>query len=140
MEKEDQLGYGLPIVCPPGQIPTHAPEGGCLRPCEYRLSCGQYCHTDLDNHRSMRCNHRCQVTCPRAHPCPTLCFEDCGELHSKLGKLETVNCVAQGANINGIMACSADPTNFECNQVCGGETTCCSRTCKSRCHECQKVT
>ncbi|KAH9007625.1 hypothetical protein EDB83DRAFT_2236280 [Lactarius deliciosus] len=186
MEKEDQLGYGLPIVCPrhpktsqlvtkPGQIPTHAPEGGCLRPCEYRLSCGHVCpsmcHTDLDNHRRMRCNQPCvRVTCPRAHPCPKLCFEDCGNCmfpiyniklpcghiaksvpfdaysSHKLGKLETVNCVAQvskrlpGCEHNGIMACSADPTNFECNQVCGGETTCCSRTCKSRCHECQKVT
>ncbi|KAH8997121.1 hypothetical protein EDB86DRAFT_926966 [Lactarius hatsudake] len=181
MEKEDQLCYGLPIVCPrhpktrqlvtkPGQIPTHAPEGGCLRPCEYRLSCGHVCpsmcHTDLDNHRRMRCNQPCvRVTCPRAHPCPKLCFEDCGNCMfpmyniklpcghiaksvpcHKLGKLETVYCVAQvskrlpGCEHNGIMACSADPTNFKCNQVCGGETTCCSRTCKSRCHECQKVT
>ncbi|KAH9038179.1 hypothetical protein EDB85DRAFT_1933932 [Lactarius pseudohatsudake] len=114
----------------------------------------------------MRCNQPCvRVTCPRAHPCPKLYFEDCGNckfpMYSiklpcghiaksvpchKLGKLETVNCVAQvskrlpGCEHNGIMACSADPTNFECNQVCGGETTCCSRTCKSRCHECQKVT
>ena len=40
----------------------------------------------------------------------------------------------------GVMACSEDPTKFECREVCGGDTTCCSRTCNSQCHECQKVT
>ncbi|KAI9445928.1 hypothetical protein H4582DRAFT_1843136 [Lactarius indigo] len=181
MEKEDQLGYGFPIVCQrhphtrhlitkPGKIPTHAPEGGCLRPCEYRLSCGHVCpsmcHTDLDNHKSMKCNQPCvRVTCPRAHPCPKLCSQDCGDCMfpmynvklpcghisksvpcHKLEILETVRCFVQvskplpGCEHNGIMACSGDPTNFECEEVCGGHTMCCGRTCKSRCYECQKVT
>ncbi|KAI9445926.1 hypothetical protein H4582DRAFT_1805091 [Lactarius indigo] len=186
MENEDQLCHGFPIVCQrhpnakqliskPGQLPTHAPEGGCLRSCEYRLSCGHVCpsmcHTDQDNHRRMKCNQPCvRVTCPRAHPCPKLCSEDCGNCmfpvynvklpcghiarsvpldaysSHKLGNLETIKCVAQvpkrlpGCEHSGVMACSADPTNFECKEVCGGHTTCCGRTCKSRCHECQKVT
>ncbi|KAH9048669.1 hypothetical protein EDB83DRAFT_2317412 [Lactarius deliciosus] len=60
MEKEDQLDHGFSIVCPrhpevkkliskPGELPTHAPEGGCLRPCEYRLSCG---HVPFDAYSS----------------------------------------------------------------------------------------
>ncbi|KAI9451304.1 hypothetical protein BJY52DRAFT_119999 [Lactarius psammicola] len=181
MEKEDQLGYAFPIICPrhpntrhlisePGHLPMHAPEGGCLRPCEYRLSCGHVCpsmcHTDQDNHRRMKCNQPCvRVTCPRAHPCPKLCSDDCGDCMfpvygvklpcghiaksipcHKLENLETVKCVARvskrlpGCEHNGTMACSGDPTNFECKEVCGGHTTCCGRTCKSRCHECQNVT
>ncbi|KAH9048674.1 hypothetical protein EDB83DRAFT_2507364 [Lactarius deliciosus] len=181
MENENQICRGFPIVCSrhpqakqliskPGQLPTHAPEGGCLRPCEYRLSCGHVCpsmcHTDQDNHRRMKCDQPCvRVTCPRAHPCPKRCSEDCGNCMfpmynvklpcghitksvpcHKLGNLETVKCVAQvskrlpGCEHSGVMACSGDPTNFECKEVCGGQTTCCSRTCKSRCHECQKVT
>ncbi|KAH9170429.1 hypothetical protein EDB89DRAFT_1304426 [Lactarius sanguifluus] len=181
MEKEDQLCHGFPIVCPrhpeakqliskPGQLPMHAPEGGCLRPCEYRLSCGHVCpsmcHTDLDNHRRIKCNQPCvRVTCPRAHPCPKLCSEDCGNCTfpmydvelpcghiaksvpcHKLGNLKTVKCIAQvskrlpGCEHSVTMACDGDPTDFECKEICGGETTCCSRTCKSRCHECQKVT
>ncbi|KAH8998233.1 hypothetical protein EDB86DRAFT_3234341 [Lactarius hatsudake] len=176
MENENQICRGFPIVCPrhpqakqliskPGQLPTHAPEGGCLRPCEYRLSCG-HCHTDQDNHRRMKCDQPCvRVTCPRAHPCPKRCSEDCGNCMfpvynvklpcghitksvpcHKLENLETVKCVAQvskrlpGCEHSGVMACSGDPTNFECKELCGGQTTCCSRTCKSRCHECQKVT
>jgi hypothetical protein len=54
MENEDLIGYAFPIVCPrhpiikrfvskPGELPMLAPEGGCLRPCEYRLSCGHVC-------------------------------------------------------------------------------------------------
>ncbi|KAI9445912.1 hypothetical protein H4582DRAFT_1804013 [Lactarius indigo] len=186
MEKEDQLGYAFPIVClrhpderqlisEPGQLPTLAPGGGCLRPCEYSLSCGHVCpsmcHTDLDNHRRMKCNQPCvKVTCPRAHPCSKLCSEDCGNCifpvydvelpcghvaksvpfdvlsSHRLGNLETVKCVAQvpkrlpGCEHSGIMGCSRDPTNFECKEICGSQTTCCSRTCKSRCHECQQVT
>ncbi|KAF8265013.1 hypothetical protein EI94DRAFT_400563 [Lactarius quietus] len=181
MDKEDQLGYGFPIICPrhpnarhiisePGQIPLHAPAGGCARPCEYRLSCGHVCpskcHTDQDNHKRMQCNQRCvRVTCPRSHPCPLMCCEPCGDCMfpiydvklpcghiaesipcHKLEKLDTVYCVAQvskrlpGCEHSGIMACSKDPAQFECNEICGGNTTCCGRICKARCHECQKVT
>jgi len=54
MENEDQIGYAFPIVCPrhpavkkfvskQGELPMLAPEGGCLLPCEYRLSCGHVC-------------------------------------------------------------------------------------------------
>ncbi|KAH9048645.1 hypothetical protein EDB83DRAFT_2317393 [Lactarius deliciosus] len=64
----------------------------------------------------------------------------------QLGNLETVECVAQvskrlpGCKHSGIMACDNDPTDFECKKSCGGQTTCCSQTCKSQCHECQEVT
>jgi hypothetical protein len=54
MENEDQIGYEFPIICPrhpeakrsvskPGELPTLAPEGGCLRPCDFRLMCGHVC-------------------------------------------------------------------------------------------------
>jgi hypothetical protein len=54
MENKDQIGYAFPISCPrhpttrrsvtkPGELPTLAPEGGCLRPCEFRLACGHVC-------------------------------------------------------------------------------------------------
>ena len=54
MENEDQVGYAFPIICPrhpeaersvskPGELPTLAPEGGCLQPCDFRLTCGHVC-------------------------------------------------------------------------------------------------
>src|ERR1700761_7030191 len=119
----------------------------------------------------MKCDQPCvRVTCPRAHPCPLLCSDDCGDCkfpmydvklpcgHTaksvpwrvpsefalfyvlfdalsshKLEDLDTVECVAQvskrlpGCEHTGTMACSRDPTIFECKEVCGGKTTCCGR-------------
>jgi hypothetical protein len=54
MEDQDLIGGGFPICCPrhpqveriitgPNQLPTCAPEGGCLQPCTFRLSCGHKC-------------------------------------------------------------------------------------------------
>ncbi|KAI0261395.1 hypothetical protein BC834DRAFT_478813 [Gloeopeniophorella convolvens] len=181
MENADQLGYAFPIVCPrhpaqtqsiskPDQIPTLAPEGGCLQPCEFRLACGHVCpsvcHPDQDSHRWMRCNQPCvRISCPRSHPCPLLCSDDCGDCkfpvydvqlpcgHTAspipchmLEKLSRVDCKAPvlkrlpGCEHSATMACSRDPATFVCKEVCGGTTTCCSRKCTARCHECQKET
>lgn len=54
MEARDQIGQGLPIVCPrhpdqkqiitkPGELTHLAPGGGCLLPCGFRLECGHIC-------------------------------------------------------------------------------------------------
>jgi hypothetical protein len=54
MENDDLIGYAFPIICPrhpktkrfvsePGELPTLAPEGGCLQPCGFRLACGHVC-------------------------------------------------------------------------------------------------
>ena len=79
---------------------------------------------------------------------PNLSFEVPFDVLSshKLEKLDTVYCVAQvskrlpGCEHSSTMNCSHDPTNLTCMEVCSGNTACCGRTCKSRCHECQKVT
>ncbi|KAI9445910.1 hypothetical protein H4582DRAFT_515802 [Lactarius indigo] len=118
------------------------------------------CHPDLDSHRRMKCNQPCvRVTCPRAHPCPKLCSDDCGDCMfpmydvelpcghiaksvpcHELGNLGTIECVAQvskrlpGCEHSITTACGVDPSSFECMEICGNQTTCCSRTCKSRCH------
>ncbi|KAI0294249.1 P-loop containing nucleoside triphosphate hydrolase protein, partial [Multifurca ochricompacta] len=181
MEDEDQIGYALPIVCPrhplavhsiskPGELPTFAPEGGCLRQCEFRLACGHVCpsmcHTDQDNHQRMKCNQPCvKVTCPRSHPCPLLCSDDCGECkfpvynvrlpcgHTaesvfcyKLEDLVSIECVVPvlkslpSCEHSAKMGCSRDRASFTCKEICGGLMTCCGRMCTSRCHECQKAT
>jgi hypothetical protein len=131
----------------------------------------------------MKCNQPCvRVTCPRAHPCPLLCSDNCGDCHFPvydvklpcghakksvpwqvlpksdpkfapdprssymLEDLSAINCVANvskrlpGCEHSAVMACSLDPAAFTCKEVCGGLTQCCSRTCTSQCHVCQKVT
>jgi hypothetical protein len=63
-----------------------------------------------------------------------------------LENLRAVKCVAKVSKRlpecehKSIMACGKDPATFTCNEVCGGMTTCCSRKCMSRCHECRTIT
>ena len=63
-----------------------------------------------------------------------------------LENLGIVECIAKVSKRlpecehSAIIACSEDPASFTCEEVCGGMTTCCSRPCMSRCHECQTVT
>jgi hypothetical protein len=60
--------------------------------------------------------------------------------------LRAVKCVAKiskhlpECEHSAIMTCFKDPAAFQCKEVCGGMTTCCSRQCTSRCHECQTIT
>ncbi|KAI0043384.1 hypothetical protein FA95DRAFT_405685 [Auriscalpium vulgare] len=181
MEDRGLVGYGFPAICPrhpekktlvtqPGQLDKLAPEGGCLSPCNFRLSCGHtcpsVCHTDLDNHRRMRCNQPCpRVTCPRSHPCPLLCSDNCGDCKFPmydvqlpcghiarqvpcymLEDLASVACTEKvtkklpHCEHSTLALCSKDPASIRCQAVCGGMMACCSRACKSRCHDCQKVT
>lgn len=54
MDERDQVGEGFPIVCPrhpdqarlvskATQLRNSSPEGGCLIPCDFQLSCGHLC-------------------------------------------------------------------------------------------------
>ncbi|KIK63308.1 hypothetical protein GYMLUDRAFT_464195 [Collybiopsis luxurians FD-317 M1] len=178
MEQEGQIGGGLPIICPrhpdekriickPGDLTREAPEGGCLRDCNYRMDCGHYCpstcHLDRDNHRSMKCMMPCLRTpCPRSHPCPKSCSDDCGLCSFPMNEvtlpcghitsilcyeyddLESVYCTEKiekplpGCKHSAIMACFMPPEKFRCTKVCSGITTCCGRTCKSSCADCQE--
>ncbi|KIK63309.1 hypothetical protein GYMLUDRAFT_72036 [Collybiopsis luxurians FD-317 M1] len=178
MEQEGQIGFGLPIICPrhpdekrviykPGDLTREAPEGGCLRNCDYQMDCGHncpsMCHLDRDNHRSMKCMMPCLRTpCPRSHPCPKFCSDDCGlcsfpmnEVTLPCGHIASILCheyddlksVYCNEEIekplprcehSAIMACSMPPEKFRCTRICGGITTCCGRTCRSSCVDCQQ--
>ncbi|KDQ62856.1 hypothetical protein JAAARDRAFT_202408 [Jaapia argillacea MUCL 33604] len=179
LEDRDQVGPALPIVCPrhpeqtrlvskPGDIPAQAPQGGCLLPCAFRLSCGHNCpsacHADLDNHRSTLCDQPCpKVPCPQGHPCVRRCFEDCGPCQFPYAKVKLpcghiakskIPC-HQMDNLAAIpcrervvkrlphcehsakVQCHQDPATVVCKETCNGQMGCCSRTCKSRCSDCQ---
>jgi hypothetical protein len=132
----------------------------------------------------MKCNQPCvRVSCPRRHPCPLLCSDDCGDCQfpmydirlpcghvadsvpwqvlcmfdrlplpsdtpssHMIENLRAIKCVAKVSKRllecehRAIMACGKDPSTFTCREVCGGMTTCCSRRCTSRYHECQTIT
>ena len=69
-----------------------APEGGCMRECGYRLSCGhaceRVCHSYDRDHVDYKCRKPCSKTiCANGHHCAQLCYETCGRCmqvrHSK---------------------------------------------------------
>ena len=60
-----------------------APEGGCMRPCGYRLGCGhvceRVCHSYDRHHVDYKCRKPCMKTlCSNGHRCNRLCYETCG--------------------------------------------------------------
>jgi len=65
----------------------HRPNGGCCRPCNYRMSCGhacpQCCHPIDRQHQAAqkRCCEPCRKfppECTLQHPCLKLCKDECG--------------------------------------------------------------
>ncbi|EKM54252.1 uncharacterized protein PHACADRAFT_174761 [Phanerochaete carnosa HHB-10118-sp] len=179
LEESDCVGTFLPIAChrhqdqaekvaKPGQLPRIAPDGGCLRQCDSRLSCGHLCpykcHSDDLNHKSVRCEQRCTRLCPRGHPCSRPCADACGQCITMVSHVELpcghvktqVPCfalddlseVSCGVHLKkqlldceheAEMACSDDPALYRCNAPCNGILTCCSRNCKADCHQCQQL-
>ena len=70
-----------------------APEGGCMRECGYRLSCGhvceRVCHSYDRDHVDYKCRKPClKPVCANGHLCTQLCHETCGRCmqvrHSEL--------------------------------------------------------
>ncbi|KAI0313808.1 hypothetical protein OF83DRAFT_1248643 [Amylostereum chailletii] len=157
------------VVTKPGQLSTQSPEGGCLLPCDARLPCGHtcpsVCHPDRDNHRRLRCYQPCtRIECPRGHPCPLLCYEDCGQCMFPiydvtlpcghvarsiscyaLDDLSAVRCTERvekplrHCKHTATMACFQDPEKVDCDAICGGTMACCSRSCNSKCSQCQRL-
>ncbi|KAI0071801.1 hypothetical protein K474DRAFT_1630013 [Panus rudis PR-1116 ss-1] len=157
------------LISKPGQLQKYCPGGGCLLPCEARLPCGHgcpsVCHLDLDNHKSMHCPMPCNRTpCPRKHPCIRECSDDCGDCQfpiynvklpcghvckkvpcHMLEKLSEVICnemvikALPFCEHKAVTTCSRDPATVECREPCTGAMECCSRTCKSTCHSCMRL-
>ncbi|KAI0628064.1 hypothetical protein C8Q77DRAFT_1068619 [Trametes polyzona] len=180
MENRGQVTSGFPIACPrhpeevyliskPGELPIRAPAGGCLRPCGFRMNCGHICpsacHHAPDDHRSIKCLAPCNRTpCPRSHPCPRKCSDDCGKCEfpmyqvvlpcghtankvhcHQLQNLAVVKCHQQvrkqllSCEHTAMMPCHQDPARFACREPCSGPLQCCSKSCKASCGDCQKL-
>ena len=143
LEDEGKLVKGLPLFCqnhPDTGINannvedfTKAPDGGCSRPCEFRLKCGHVCmmkcHPADPKHNKYRCKKTCMKRpCPEKHECPRRCYEDCGQCMvlvvkkmPKCGHKERI-------------PCHKDPMNHECSSPCERVPTC-GHTCPERCAE-----
>ncbi|KAM6248804.1 NFX1-type zinc finger-containing protein 1 isoform 1-T1 [Porphyrio hochstetteri] len=116
---------------------SKVPEGGCSRPCEFRLSCShvctRVCHPYDTEHKEYKCLKPCQkVLCADGHRCERSCYEPCGRCMvlvqktiSKCGHLQMV-------------PCSTPERAFFCREPCQKMLSC-GHTCNCLCgQECTK--
>ncbi|KAF8808643.1 hypothetical protein BYT27DRAFT_7188610 [Phlegmacium glaucopus] len=162
LEEKSLVGPALPIAChrhpdvvkyvsEPGQLPQFAPDGGCLEKCGSRLDCGHLCPFKP-----------CRRLCARDHPCQKHCRYDCGQCQFKVANVQ-LPCGHTKASVpcwqldslgevfcdfkmekdlpscehTAIMSCGQDPSDYSCLARCDRLMECCSKICRSRCHECQ---
>lgn len=99
MQQRNQLMKGLPTTCQlhpddddivlsrPDDFRRLRPNGGCSRPCSYRMECGHVCpmacHPIDQSHKiaQRECCEPCTrfpPECIHNHMCPKLCREKCG--------------------------------------------------------------
>uniref|UniRef100_A0ACB8F7I5 Uncharacterized protein n=1 Tax=Sphaerodactylus townsendi TaxID=933632 RepID=A0ACB8F7I5_9SAUR len=125
---------------------SKVPEGGCSRPCEYRLGCGHVCphacHPYDPQHKEVQCVKVCQkVLCAEGHRCSKLCCQPCGECLVLLPKA-----VPRCGHLQKV-PCSTPAEEFCCQEPCVKALRCghscratCGQECTRHCREMVAVT
>ncbi|NXO35213.1 ZNFX1 protein, partial [Locustella ochotensis] len=150
LRKNGQIGQSLELCCQnhpetKTQVSTggdfnRVPEGGCIRPCEFRLSCGHVCtracHPYDPEHNDYRCLKPCQkVLCADGHRCPRSCYEPCGKCMVKVEKT-----IPKCGHVQ-MVPCHIPLSAFNCREPCQKKLDCghtcrnsCGQQCTERCH------
>nr|XP_006812408.1 PREDICTED: NFX1-type zinc finger-containing protein 1-like [Saccoglossus kowalevskii] len=155
MRKSGRVGKHLKLTCqnhPQNVIPVSkysdfsaAPEGGCTRPCEYRLDCGHkcemVCHPRDQDHKEYKCRKPCEkVICEFGHKCAKYCYQPCESSCSVAVKKLLPKC-----GHSQVMPCHKDPIYAECKSRCAKKLPCghsCLKLCGELCtrsDECKEV-
>eukprot|EP00118_Oscarella_pearsei_P002948 m.12348 g.12348 ORF g.12348 m.12348 type:complete len:1904 (+) comp23991_c0_seq1:48-5759(+) len=107
-----------------------APEGGCLKQCEFRLSCGHVCslscHPYDPDHKESKCRKDCTRKCPRGHPCTKKCFKPCGDCAVNVPRR-----LPQCGHVQPV-PCFQEPVHIRCREPCPKPLSCghpCTRHC-----------
>ncbi|XP_021348896.1 NFX1-type zinc finger-containing protein 1-like [Mizuhopecten yessoensis] len=143
-QKERMIGEGLRLVCQnhpedkglmakvPGDF-RKAPEGGCMKPCQFRLECGHtcsmVCHILDQKHEKVQCRKRCErKICTNGHKCKKMCYQKCGECLILMPKK-----IPQCGHTQAV-PCQIDPNYFRCEERCE-ENLPCGHRCAEACGE-----
>ena len=140
--KENMIGKSLLLYCQ--NHPTDkgitattandfkkAPEGGCMKPCEFKLRCGHVCtracHIYDRKHKEFVCMKPCQKTvCNLGHKCTGICSKKCSKCKIPVPK------IIPGCGHEQNVPCSQDPSNWVCTDRCKVILEC-GHTCKNPC-------
>ncbi|XP_019640136.1 PREDICTED: NFX1-type zinc finger-containing protein 1-like [Branchiostoma belcheri] len=112
-----------------------APNGGCMRPCTFRLQCGHVCemrcHPTDPDHEEYKCQKPCdKVICDLGHRCQRLCSQPCGKCQVLVDKTfprcphkQTIPCYKKD---DDDLVCNAPCTRlFKCGHRCAGTCDSC---------------
>ncbi|NWI90883.1 ZNFX1 protein, partial [Pitta sordida] len=125
---------------------NQVPEGGCNRPCEFRLNCGHVCaracHPYDKDHKEYKCLKPCQkVLCADGHRCPQPCYVPCAQCCVKVEK------IISKCGHKQMVPCSTPESKFICQENCKKKLKCghacsnfCGQECTKECHEQVTVT
>ncbi|CAI8021593.1 NFX1-type zinc finger-containing protein 1 [Geodia barretti] len=116
---------------------SKCPEGGCTRPCDYRLKCGhgctRLCHPWDREHKLFKCQKKCGKPLPCRHGCKRKCYEctgGCGPCEEEVER-RVPRCGHQMR-----MKCQQNLSMYSCSAQCQKPLRCghfCQRSCSEPC-------
>ncbi len=150
MKLKNKVGTALGLSCgihPENDIIVTEPEdfklrpdGGCLKPCDFRLDCGHVCalkcHTYDLKHEYYECSKNCNKTISRCgHPCKQKCSHEffCDICSVKMDK------VIQECGHTVKIDCDKIPNKKDCHELCERILSCghrCTKLCGMNCGDC----
>ncbi|KAI1771870.1 hypothetical protein F4818DRAFT_449770 [Hypoxylon cercidicola] len=149
LEKNGNVGKELELQCPrhpntpllvskADDFLRVAPEGGCILPCDRRLSCGHSC-VNRCHHENLHNAVKCLEPCPRPkrgcqHPCKRVCGDPCGPRCNEY--LRNLNIILACGHIMSEAYCwqTQDPSNILCKQMMKKTVPGCGHTVEVFCH------
>ncbi|XP_067659756.1 NFX1-type zinc finger-containing protein 1-like [Haliotis asinina] len=108
------------------------PEGGCTKPCLFRLSCGhvcpRVCHVIDAEHKSIICSKKCKRQCQKckSYHCDLPCYKPCRPCPVLVQKTLPRCGHAQ------MIPCEEDEGNYQCQETCK-ERLPCGHECQGKC-------
>ncbi|XP_035678893.1 NFX1-type zinc finger-containing protein 1-like [Branchiostoma floridae] len=143
LRRQGSIGTSLTLSCqnhPDSKILVstaddfkETPNGGCMRPCGFRLQCGHLCgmrcHLTDPEHEEYECPKPCaKVLCDLGHRCPDLCYQDCGKCEVLVEK--TIPICQHKQKVR----CHEKARPFQCQMPCEKVLPCRHR-CKNKCNQ-----
>ncbi|XP_063429947.1 NFX1-type zinc finger-containing protein 1-like [Mytilus trossulus] len=146
--KEKMIGNSLALYCQnhPNDGGIHAitandfkqaPEGGCMKPCEFQLKCGHVCtracHIYDKKHKEFMCMKPCEkIVCELRHKCSGICSKKC-----KKCKITVPKIIPKCGHVQNV-PCSQEPITFACLEKCEIILSC-KHICQNSCGDSHTV-
>ena len=153
VDEKQCIGEALPLHCQihleekvlakAAEDFSKCPEGGCRKPCNFRLKCGhgcpRLCHPWDRDHELFKCQKRCDKMLPCHHKCKRKCCECCTNKCAPCNEMVEKRLQKCGHSI--MLPCNLTPTSVLCTKQCQKSLPCghfcqalCSEPCSPKCY------